>query len=348
MDETFLPAQQKAPGRRWRVLLWLLPLLALALLGVTLWQFHQTGQEARQALALNHEESDRIASLQDALGSLQQEREGLSQRLDDAAAVNRALREELLGLRDRTRTLEDALAALSESRNDGTEALRLDEAEFLLRIAEERYSLFHDARGALDAAQLANQTLANVDAPAYAPLRSDVSAAIDALTRMNPDAWSTQLATLTGLRAQVWQLHLASALAPQPKHAGLLARIGHALAGLVRIRRTHEAPLAGVGAELLHEMLALDLAQAQAALLAWNETGYQTALGNARALLEARFDSEAESTRRFRAQLDSLQAVKATPVPQLGTALDDLRRIRAVEALQHAAKAKPVQAEARR
>lgn len=348
MDETFQPVQQEAPRQRWRALLWLLPLLAAVLAGAVLWQLHLTRQDARQALSLNQEQDDRIANLQDALDSLQQERAGLSQRLDDTAAVNRSLREELLELRERTRTLEDALAALSENRSNGTQALRLDETEFLLRIAQERYSLFHDVHGALDAAQLANQAMAGVDAPAYAPLRSDLNAAITVLTQMDPEARATQLATLTGLRAAVWQLPLASPLPQQPAHAGVLARIGHALAGLVRIRRTHEAPLAGVGSELLHEMLALDLAQAQAALLAWNEPGYQAALGNAQALLHARFDSEAENARKFRAELDTLKAVQTAPVPQLGAALDDLRRIRAVEALHHAAKTKPVQPEPHR
>ena len=44
-------------------------------------------------------------------------------------------------------------------------------AATLLSMAAERYRLFHDAAGALDATHLAAQALAGVDAPVYAPLR---------------------------------------------------------------------------------------------------------------------------------------------------------------------------------
>lgn len=332
MDDAYIPAH---PARsRWRSLLWLLPVLAVLLLGAALWQLRRTDHAARQALSLSQSQNERISTLQDALGDLQQERAGLSQRLDDAATVNRSLRDELLGLRERTRTLEDALAGLAESRNGGTQALRLDEAEFLLRMAQERYSLFHDAAGALDATRLAGQALSGVDAPVYAPLRSEVAAASTALEQLQPTARATQLGTLATLRAQVWQLTLAPSAHAPSAQAGVLTRIGHALAGLVRIRRIDQAPLSGAGSDLLHEMLALDLAQAQVALLAWDGSTYQSSLADARALLQSRFDLRTADAQSFRAQLDALKPLPTAPLPQLGATLTELRRLRALETLR--------------
>ncbi len=341
MDDAPIPALPESPRSRWRALWWWLPLLAVLLLGAALWQLRQTDAAAQQALSLSRSQDERIDTLQDALGNLQQERAGLSQRLDDAAAVNRALREELLGLRERTRTLEDAVAALGESRNGGTQALRLDEAEFLLRMAQERYSLFHDAGGALDAARLAAQALSGVNAPVYAPLRADVAGVITALENLQPTARAAQLDVLGQLRAQVWALPLAPGARPAARQAGVLTRIGHALAGLVRIRRIDQAPLSGAGSNLLHEMLALDLAQAQAALLAWDGSTYQSALADARALLQSRFDARAIATQNFRAQLDALKPLPAAPLPQLAATLTELRRLRALQALRAPAPSVP-------
>ena len=334
MDDDPIPAPSRTS--RWRSVIRALPFLAVVLLIAALGESYLAERAARHALLLAGQQGERVAALQDALGNLQQERDSLSQRLDDAAAVNRALREELLGLRERTRTLEDALAALSESRNGGTQALRLDEAEFLLRMAVERYRLFHDAAGALDATHLAAQALAGVDAPVYAPLRGDVAAAATALQQLRPADRQQQLDTLAALREQVWQLPLANAAPAPAMQAGVLARIGHALAGLVRIRRTAQAPLAGAGAgaDLMHELLALDLAQAQSALLAWDGTAYASALAAAHGLFDARFAAATPAAQQFAAQLATLRPLPATPLPQLDAALTELRRLRALDALQ--------------
>ncbi len=332
MDDPHISASAAGPRRR--LLVRVLVLLALIALAAALVLAHLGYRRASDLRAALHEQAQRIGTLQDALGSLQQERAGLTQRLDDNAAVDRALREELLGLRGRTRTLEDALAALSESRSGGSQALRLDEAEFMLRMAEERYRLFHDAAGALDATRLAAQALAGVDAPVYAPLRGDLAAAMTALEQLRPADRQQQLDTLAALRMQVWQLPPAAAAPSAPARAGVLARIGHALAALVRIRRSDQAPLAGSGSGLLHELLALDLAQAQSALLAWNGDAYRAALADAHALLRTRFDAQAPQTRQFAAQLAQLQPLPQTPLPQLAAALAELRRLRALDALQ--------------
>ncbi len=331
MDETEFSAPSQA-ARHGHLRPWLLVLL-IALLALLLWLLWRTRQDAQLALADAQTQTQRIHALQDALGALQQERGSLSQRIDDGNAVNRALREEVLGLRERTRTLEDALAALSESRQGGTQALRLDEAEFMLRMAEERYRLFHDAAGALDATRLAGRALTGVDAPVYAPLRDDVAALATALAQLRPAARTQQLQTLAALRAAVWSLALRKPTAV-PVGKGLWARIGGALGSLVRIEPVAHAPLSGAGAVLLHELLALDLAQAQGALLAWDAPLWSQSLQQARTLLAARFDTDDTAGRAFAAELEKLQPLPVTPLPQLGAVLEELRRLRALNAVQ--------------
>ena len=63
-----------------------------------------------------------------------------SKRLGDAAAVNRSLREELLGQSERTRNLEDAVAKLAEKSLSGHDAMLLDETESLLRMGSRALS----------------------------------------------------------------------------------------------------------------------------------------------------------------------------------------------------------------
>ena len=334
-------ADRKAPlargGGRSRRLLFVCALLAalLAVLVWRVWQDHRAGAVTQAGMSAL---SGRVATLEDALTSLQQERAGLRQRLQDADTGNRALREQLLGLDQRTRTLEDAVASLSEQRFAAADALRLDEVEMLLRMAQERYALFHDVAGALQATTLAGQALATVSDPAYAELAQTVEAQRQALLAVRLPARAADLATLGRLRAQAPMLPIRREDgAPTAASQGVLARIGAALSGLVRIQRSAHAPLAAASAGLARELLMLDLAQAQSALLAWDNDGYRAALLDARTLLALRFDPGAGDVRAAAADLARLLA-QPQPVaaPDLDTALAQLRSLRATHVLKPA------------
>lgn len=327
----------KAPRARRGVRLLLMALVCV-LLALLAWRVWLAQQHADAANTATQALSARVVVVEDALTSLQQEHAGLRQRLQDADAVNRALREQLLGLDARTRTLEDAVASLSEQHFAAADALRLDEVEMLLRMAQERYALFHDAAGALQATTLAGQVLAAVSDPAYAELAQTIEVQRQALLAARPPARAVDLATLGRLRAQVPLLPMrrddgASSAPPQ----GVLARIGAALSGLVRIQRSAHAPLAAVSAGLARELLLLDLAQAQSALLAWDNDGYHAALLDARTLLALRFDPGASEVRAAAADLARLLA-QPQPVaaPDLDTALAQLRSLRATHMLKPA------------
>lgn len=321
----------------------LIALAALALAGYAAWTNWQRarGDAAAQGSGRSPAALDaRISTLEDALTAIRQERGGLRQRLGDAEAVNRSLREEVLGLSERARNLEDAVANLSEKRLSGHDAMLLDEAEMLLRMAKERYALFQDAEGALAAYDLADQALSGVEDPAFAGVRQSLAAERDALAAVKPTARAADLAALSRLRDALPALPLKPLDMPRTAGGGdgAFARVGRALAGLVRISRDDGAPLASADARFARELAALDLAEAQAALLAYDRGAYAAASKRTLATLDLQFDGRAEAVQQARAELARLAAEPAATAtaPQLGAALKELHDLRAVHALKPA------------
>jgi uroporphyrin-3 C-methyltransferase len=318
------------------VLLSLIAVGACAYIGWRQWQ-----QEQGMNAAV-HDASDlrtRVSSLETTLAGVSGERSSLNQRLSDAAAVNRSLREELLGQAERTRNLEDAVAKLAEKSLSGHDAMLLDETESLLRMAGERYALFHDAQGAAAAYALADQTLAAVDDSAFSGLRQSIGAEREALAKSQPASQASALQQLTELRGELASLPLKSLdTADSTRPPDAWSRIGRALAQVVSVQRDNGAPLAVADARFARELTALDLAQAQAALLAYDSKGYAAALQRVDGSLASQFDVQAPAVQQARDTLRQLTRQLPTAAPvQLGAALTELRNLRSVHALAPAA-----------
>jgi uroporphyrin-III C-methyltransferase len=307
----------------------LLALLALGLAGYVAWrQWQQMQGSASDNL------DQRVAHLEDTLDTVGGERTVLRQRLGDAEQVNRGLREELLGQAERLRNLEDAVAKLSEKSLSGHDAMLLDETETLLRMGQQRYVLFHDAQGAAAAYGLADQALAAVNDGAFSGVRQSIAAEREALQQSEPHARAVD--TLQQLRGALETLPLKPQDTPAAQvHPGAWARIRHALGSVVSVQRDSGAPLAVADARFARELAALDLAQAQAALLAADVDAAHAAIARAQASLAAQFDTANPDVARARAQLASLagELKPATPL-RLGAALAELRNLRAVHALR--------------
>jgi len=141
------------------------------------------------------------------------------------------------------------------------------------------------------------------------------------------------LQQLSRLRSQVWSLPLPSNKPEKPTGSGAWSRIRTALSVLVTIRHDTQIRLDTAQPQLLHGLLALDLAQAQAALLGYQRTGYVQGLSRSRRLLSARFDLDNSQVQAFAASLQSLQGLPVTTKPRLGTALKTLGRLRALQTL---------------
>lgn len=314
----------------------LLSLIAVGASGYIGW--HQWQQEQGSAADSQNVTSlqQRVAALESTLSGVSGERTSLNQRLNDAAAVNRSLREELLGQAERTRNLEDAVAKLAEKSLSSHDAMLLDETESMLRMAGERYTLFHDAQGAAAAYTLADQTLAAVNDGAFSAVRQSIEAERDALAKSQPASQVSSLQQLTALRGMLATLPLKPLDTPDTTQApDTWSRIRHALAGVISVQRDNGAPLAVADARFARELAELDLAQAQVALMAYDSPTYAAALQRVDTALSTQFDGHAAGVQQAHAELRQLAA--ALPVNasvQLGAALSELRNLRTVHALK--------------
>ncbi len=314
----------------------LLSLVAVAISGYVGWQQWQQARgrvaDAQVLITLQQ----RVQNLETTLAGVSDGRASLNQRLNDADQVNRSLREQLLDQAERTRNLEDAVARLAEKSRSGHDAMLLDETESLLRMGGERYTLFHDAQGAAAAYALADQTLASVNDGIYSGVRQSIEDERAALMKSQPLSQTVALQQLNEWRDAVPTLPLKPL--DQPGIAtGTWERIGHALAGVIKVRRDNGMSLTRDDAQLTRELVSLDLVQAQAALLARDRVAYKAALLRASNRLAASFDARSAAVQALQAALKKLPAaLPADASVQLGAALSELRNLRAVHALQPA------------
>ncbi|MBD8897396.1 uroporphyrinogen-III C-methyltransferase [Rhodanobacter sp. DHG33] len=314
------------------LLLALFALLASGYVGWRQWQQRQHRVADAKAMAAMQQ---RVAALESALASGSGGRANLAQRLDGFDQLDRTLESAQQAQGDRLRALEGAVGKLSESTLSAHDATLLDETESLLRMAKERYELFHDAQGAAAAYALAAQTLSAVNDGAFAGLRQNVEAERVALLASQPASQAEALTRLTALRETVPMLPLKPLDAPAgASSSGAWSRIARALTGVVSVQRDNGTPLAVADARFARELVALDLAQAQAALLAHDPKAYAAALQRADTGLANQFDGHSDDVQQAHAALKQLAgAVPSDTSVPLGAALTELRNLRAVHAL---------------
>lgn len=304
-----------------------------ALLGVGYlgWRQWQGAQATAGVAAL----APRVATLETSVRSLGAERAALERRVAQLEASDLATKGQVPGLLARTRHLEDAVATLAERTRTGRDPMLLDETESLLRMGAERYRLFHDATGARAALELADQTLAAVDDGAYAAVRQAIRVERDALAKNAAGNRDGMLETLQDLRGGIPDLPLRPEEAPPAAaSSGMWTRLGRALTGVIHVQRDVGEPLAAGDARLTRELVMLDLAQAQAALLAYDGVSCVAALRRADAGITHGFDPAAPAVKQALTSLRQLATRVPTGAPvRLGAALAELRSLRAVHAL---------------
>ena len=308
-------------------------LVAVVALAVAAWSTWRVHRFAHDELAARKQGAATIASLQSELAAGNQQAQAGAQRLGNLESRLDDLRTATQGLDRRLANLETAYTTLSGQQQSGHDTLLLNDAEMLLRTGQQRYELFNDSAGALKAYSQAIEVLAQVQNPAYTPVRASAETEHDALAAAAPPRQAA-LDTLSGLRGKVASLPLASvgstAGAPaQSQKPGFWSRVGRAFGGIVTVSRdngTH--PLADT--RFARQTLALDLAQAQESLLAFDDATYRAALQRAGAMLAAQFDTRDAGVQDARTQIANLLAQRgAGPAPKLGGALAQLQSLRA-------------------
>ena len=290
---------------------------ALLLLGATLaWLFtRQSGADgqARDALPANPPQAVAFDAA------------SLVARLDDAQQINRVLREQALALSQRMDLLEDTVAGLRRGVAPSAESFKLDEAQYLLSLAETRLDLFSDPHSAARALELADNLLAGISDPALANVRQTLSIELD-VVRAAP---MNDVPALSGrLRALVQELATLPILTDAPNTTG--SRLMQALDRYLVVRREGEAmPVLGRSPWAVREGLTLEFERAQLALERQQPHAWQNALETAVTLAERGLMPEDTAVESFLSRLRALAKTALAPdPPKLGATLRALRRLR--------------------
>jgi len=310
-------------------------IVAIVALAVAAWSVWRLQRFTHSEDAARKQDAATIASLQSQLAAGNQQAQAGSHRIGTLETGVDDLRATMQGLGRRVANLETAFTNLNGQQQSGRDTLLLNDAEMLLRTGQQRYDLFHDSASALKAYSQAIEVLAQVQNPAYAPVRASATTERDALAAAAPPSRQAALDTLSRLRSQSAALALANggpASASSTAKPGFWSRVGHAFSGIVRVSHDNDSAAPLADPRLAPQALALDLAQAQEALLAFDETDYRDALQRADALLAAQYDPQDGGVKGARAQIANLLAQRASgPAPQLGGALAQLQSLRAAQ-----------------
>jgi uroporphyrin-3 C-methyltransferase len=302
----------------------LLLVLAIAAAGVYGWRQWQSRTVREQARAVDA--VLRLDALEQRFDALRRDQRAQTQRLQQADATNRLMRDELLGIGQRAALLEDSVSRLADPDRHGAQALRLDEAELLLAMADRRLSIAGDLDGARRAYALAGGVLEGVDDPAYLSLRQTLQQERAGLDELGVEPRARAVLALDAFAA-------ALVAAPPRATAADGARLPwwqRAFASIVEVqpssRRVAVQPAERAAAEA---GLQLELSLARAAAERRDTAGYRAALVRARGWL-ARLWPPSPALQRQQAQLDALAALPLSlSVPTLGTTLQQLRQMRA-------------------
>ncbi|MDQ3288091.1 MAG: uroporphyrinogen-III C-methyltransferase [Pseudomonadota bacterium] len=316
--------------RRARVWPWLLALVLLAAAGWAGWQGWLLWQDQQRQAAIHADQ--RLEALAQRLSALRDDQRGQSQRLQQADATNRVLRDELLGFSERAALLEESVARQNDPDRPSALALRLDEAELLLSMGEQRLLIAGDLNGAQRAYALAAGALQRVDDPAFMNLRQALMQERAALEAVDIEPRVRALAQLEALASR---LEAVPETAPATVAAQDLPWWRRIMADLVQVRPTEGAVASQPGDRAAARAgLQLEISLARAAAERRDPQGWREALQRADAWVERLWPAspERETHRTRLARL--AQAPLSLSLPTLGSTLRELRQARAAQTLQ--------------
>ncbi|WP_368563973.1 uroporphyrinogen-III C-methyltransferase [Pseudoxanthomonas sp. UTMC 1351] len=317
-DDTSTPRRRSYGGL-------ILLLLALGLLGFGAWRGWVWWQVRDAQAQAEAEAVQRIGALEARMEALRRDQRAQTQRIQDAAATNRVLRDEVLGLSQRGALLEESIAKLTDPNRHGPQALRLDEAEFLLSQASQRLNIAGDLKGARHAYELAAGALDGVDDHRLLNLKQVLAqerAAIDELSALPKTALSMDLDRLAAALTKLPR----EATSPDTQHRPAWQRL---LAPLVDVRPSQAGAIVAPSDRTAGEAaLQIEISLARAALEHNDAEGFRTALNRVDTWLP-RLWPESPPLRQIRLQLEKIRTAPLQPdLPVLGSTLEQLRAAR--------------------
>lgn len=321
MNDTLTDSEQLPRPRRrpWGWVFGLLVLVALAAAGWYGWQRWQAWRTQQQDAA-----REQISALEERLEALRQDQRAQGERLQDAAATNRVLRDEVLGLSQRGALLEDSVAKLADSTRQGAAALRLDQTELELHLAAQRLSIAGDVAGAREAYALAADTLEGVDDPRLLNVKQALEQERAAVLRLGAGPHAQVEVRLT--RASQALSKLPQKVVDDPATRPAWQRI---LAPVIDVRPSgSHVAVAPAQRAAFENALQLELTLARAALERNDRPAFQASVQRAASWLPRLWPNspQADALEKEFSQIAALPLQPA--LPELGSTLTQLQAFR--------------------
>lgn len=285
------------------------------------WQAQGEGKRDEQAMTVQ-----RLEALEARAEALRRDQRAQAQRLLDAAATNRVLRDEVLGLGQRGALLEESVAKLTDPDRHGAQALRLDEVELLLSLAAQRLEIAHDPAGARRAYALAAGVLDGLDDHRLLNLKQALAQERVAVDALGAGARAKAFADLDALEDALTGL-------PRQVPATAPGQVRPAwqrwLAPLVDVRPSRDTTLVAPDQRAAADVaLQIEIGLARAALERGDDAAYRTALARVDGWLP-RLWPDSPARRQVHARLRTLQQAQAPARPaEVGSTLQQLRVLR--------------------
>ncbi|WP_342316470.1 uroporphyrinogen-III C-methyltransferase [Lysobacter sp. FW306-1B-D06B] len=326
MSATPAPTTSPPARRSYGWVLWII--VALLLAAGAAWGWTQWQTRSERARAEQADAGQRLDALEGRIDTIRRDQRSQLQRLQQADATNRVLRDEVLGIGQRSALIEDTVSKLADPDRHGEQALRLDEAELLLGMAQQRLLIAGDLDGARRAYVLAGNVLDGIDDPAYLSLRQTLQqerAGLDALgteprvrAMAELDAFARTISaapvepqTTTATDAPWWRRAFATLVDVNPSDRTVAVQPSDRIAAVAGLQ--------------------LEISLARAAAERRDEAGFRAALQRADGWL-TRLWPPSKTLDSQRAQLREIGARELSlTLPTLGSTLQQLRQLRAAD-----------------
>jgi len=326
------PILPPPPPRRLPGALWFLLALALLVAGLVVWRTwdqHGGRSSGNDAPDLSNEGLDaRLLQAEAAITSLRRGQSTANQQLTDTRARTGLLRDEVLGVTQRSSLLEDSVRELAGQQRNGIASLRLDEVELLLALAQQRLQLSGDLRGAIRATELADSVLAMQRDPQLLDLRQSLAQELAAMRALPPNPTARAAGELDALEAVLPRLASASGQVTHDAQPEALHGWRKLLASFVQVRRSGSQDLlspadrdAGMAA------LSLELALSRTALARQDQAAFRASITRVDGWLQRLYPPSPLLAER-RQRLATLRTLSlGIDLPVAGSSLEQLRQI---------------------
>lgn len=339
----------KTPAKQPRPRLWPLWLLIVLLvissggLGMAAWDQYRNHQRMTERLEQIEDRTEAVRSDQQQARQDRDERlNRMESKLDGQAE---RLQTQSDQLQTQTRQIEhNARSLLGLGQRTRTDWL-LAEAEYLIRLANQRLTFEGDYRGALMMLESADQVLAETDDVGSYPVREQLAKDILALRTIEPvdrTGLYLQLEAGMGMADELGNRQLrqppVTDTRPQPADeaeegitdwASAWERVRETFSGVVTIRRLEDPvrPLLSPEQQTQARLhLQLMMEEAALALLRSDQVTYQRALKRARSWLNDWYDPQQNKVEALNELLSNLSDKRIDPVlPDISQSLDRLK-----------------------